>query len=269
MMMQSMIFSLSAVLALAVPALYFFKEPKGQGGTFWSLMAVALAGSVSWTLAQLSGEWRTSLSLAIWVTISATVISHTVLCGFYQLAWRLTPLLMPYMAAMGVWAILWSAFPGHTIENNQGPLSNWITFHISISVFTYALATIAAIAALSAFLVERALKQKRPTRLSRMLPSVIDSETLLVHLLVACEIILGLGVLSGMGVSMMETGKLLPADHKTLFSIAAFIAIAGLLWAHHKSGIRGRKATRIVLVAYLLLSLGFFGVKFVTDVMMA
>jgi len=268
MMLQSIIFSLSAVLALAVPALYFSKEPKGQGGTFWSLMAVALAGSVSWTLAQFSGEWRTSLSLAIWVTISATVISHTIICGIYQLAWRLTPLLMPYLAAMGLWAILWSTFPGHTIEN-EGALSNWIALHISVSVFTYALATIAAIAALSAFLVERALKRKRPTKLSRMLPSVLDSERLLVHMLFACEALLALDVLSGMGVSMMETGTLLPADHKTLFSIGAFFAIAGLLWAHHRSGVRGRKATRIVLVAYLLLSLGFFGVKFVTDVMMA
>jgi len=263
-----MIFSLSAVLALAVPALYFFKEPKEQGGTFWSLMAVALAGSVSWTLAQLSGEWRTSLSLAIWVTISASVIAFTVVCGFYKLAWRLTPLLMPYMAAMGLWAILWSAFPGHVIQD-QGNINNWIALHIAISVFTYALATIAAISALSAFLVERALKQKRPTRLSRMLPSVIDSESLLVNLLMASEVVLALGLLSGMGVSIMETGELITTDHKTLFSIGAFIAIGGLLWAHHKSGMRGRKATRLVLVAYLLLSLGFFGVKFVTDIMMA
>jgi ABC-type uncharacterized transport system permease subunit len=267
-MLQSIIFSISAILALAVPALYFVKEPKGQGGTFWSLMAVALAGSISWTLAQLSGEWRTSLSLALWVTISASVISFTMVCGISRLSWRLTPLLMPYLALMGAWAFVWQAFPGHTIEN-EGTLSHWIMFHIAISVFTYALATIAAIAALSAFLVERALKTKRPTKLTRILPSILDSESLLVRLLIACEAILALGLLSGMGVSMMEKGQLLSPDHKTIFSFAAFIAIAGLLFAQHKSGVRGRKATRIVLVAYLLLSLGFLGVKFVTDVMMA
>ncbi|MDV7338608.1 cytochrome c biogenesis protein CcsA [Terasakiella sp. A23] len=268
MMIQSMVFSFSAVLSLALPALYFFKEPKGQGGTFWSLIAVAIAGTISWTLAQLSGEWRTSLSLAIWVTISASIISFTITCGINRLAWRLTPLLMPYLAAMGLWAMLWQAFPGHVIEG-EGALNNWIMFHIAISVFTYALATIAAVAALSAFLVERALKRKRPTKLTRMLPSVIDSESLLVRLLIACEVILGLDILSGMGVSMMETGHLLIADHKSLFSIGAFVAIAGLLWAQYQSGVRGRKAARIVLVAYLLLSLGFLGVKFVTDVMMA
>ncbi len=267
-MIQSMIFSISAVLALAVPALYFLKDPKERNSTFWALLAVALAGAVSWTMAQLSGQWRTSLSLAIWVTISASIISFIITCLIHRLAWRLTPLLMPYLALMGLWAMIWHAFPGHTIHE-EGAISHWIIFHITVSVFTYALATIAAVAALSAFLVERALKQKRPTRLTRMLPSVIDSEFLLTRLLFTSEAILGIDILSGMGVSMMENGQLLTADHKTLFSIAAFIAIAGLLFAQHQSGIRGKKATRIVLCAYLLLSLGFLGVKFVTDVMMA
>lgn len=267
-MIQSIIFSMSAILALAIPALYFLKEPKDQGGTFWSLMAVGVAGSISWTLSQMSGEWHTSLSLAIWVTISASILSFTLVCALNRLAWRLTPLLMPYLALMGGWALIWQTFPGHTI-NNDGVVNNWIIFHITLSVLTYALATIAAIAALSAFLVERALKNKRPNKLTRILPSIIDSEALLVRLLIACEAILALGLLSGMAVSMMESGQLLTPDHKTLFSIGAFLAIAGLLFAQHQNGMRGRKATRIVLVAYLLLSLGFLGVKFVTDIMMA
>lgn len=269
MMIQSMAFSVSAVLSLALPAVYFIKEPKGRAGTFWALLAVGVAGSISWTLAQLSGEWRTSLSLAIWVTISASVISFAITCAISRLAWRLSPLLMPYLALMGLWAMVWQAFPGHVIQHGETAINNWIMFHIAISVFTYALATIAAVAALSAFLVERALKKKRPTKLTRMLPSIVDSENLLVRLLIACEVILGLGVLSGMGVSMMETGTLLPADHKTLFSLAAFAAIAVLLWLTYKTGVRGKQATRLVLLAYLLLSLGFLGVRFVTDVMMA
>ncbi len=268
-MMQTMVFSVTAVLALVVPALYFIKEPKGQGGTFWSLMAVALAGALSWTMVQLAGEWRTSLSLAIWVTVSASAISFIVLCALSKHAWRLTPLLMPYLALLGLFALLWSAFPGRPLADEDASINHWIIFHIVLSVFTYGLATIAAVAALGSFLVERALKLKRPSKLTRILPSVLDSESLLVNLLITCEAILALGLLSGMGVSFMETGKLLMIDHKTLFSIAAFIAIALLLFAQHQNGIRGRKAARVVMVAYLLLSLGFLGVKFVTDIMMA
>jgi ABC-type uncharacterized transport system permease subunit len=42
-----------------------------------------------------------------------------------------------------------------------------------------------------------------------------------------------------------------------------------LLVAHYRSGMRGRRAARVVLLAYLLLTLGYPGVKFVTDVLMA
>ena len=66
-----------------------------------------------------------------------------------------------------------------------------------------------------------------------------------------------------------ETGTLLVLDHKTILTITAFAVIGGLLIAHFKTGLRGRKAARIVLLAYLLLTLGYPGVKFVTDVILA
>jgi ABC-type uncharacterized transport system permease subunit len=52
-------------------------------------------------------------------------------------------------------------------------------------------------------------------------------------------------------------------------TIAAFVVIGGLLVCHYGSGVRGKMAARIVLLAYLLLTLGYPGVKFVTDVLMA
>jgi ABC-type uncharacterized transport system permease subunit len=57
-------------------------------------------------------------------------------------------------------------------------------------------------------------------------------------------------------------------DHKTVLSFAAFLAIAGLLWVHHRGGISGRRAARYVLFAYLLLTLAYPGVKFVSDVIL-
>ena len=65
------------------------------------------------------------------------------------------------------------------------------------------------------------------------------------------------------------TGAVLVFDHKTILTIATFVVIGALLIAHFRSGIRGRRAARIVLVAYLLLTLGYPGVKFVTEVLLA
>ncbi|HEY4636208.1 MAG TPA: cytochrome c biogenesis protein CcsA, partial [Rhodospirillales bacterium] len=118
------------------------------------------------------------------------------------------------------------------------------------------------------FLQDRALKLKRPTAMTRVLPSVADCEDLLVRLLVLGEIVLAIGLMTGMAVQMRETGHLLKFDHKTVLTVAAFAVIGGLLIAHFKTGLRGRMAARIVLLGYLLLTLGYPGVKFVTDVMM-
>jgi ABC-type uncharacterized transport system permease subunit len=41
------------------------------------------------------------------------------------------------------------------------------------------------------------------------------------------------------------------------------------LAAHFWIGIRGRRAARIVLLAYLLITLAYPGVKFVTDVVLS
>jgi ABC-type uncharacterized transport system permease subunit len=43
--------------------------------------------------------------------------------------------------------------------------------------------------------------------------------------------------------------------------------IAALLAAHYRTGIRGRRAARYMLLGYLLLTLAYPGVKFVTDVL--
>jgi ABC-type uncharacterized transport system permease subunit len=131
------------------------------------------------------------------------------------------------------------------------------------------LVTIAAIAALAAFLQERALKRKRPNDLTRLLPSIADCDRLLVGLLQVGESVLALGLVTGMAVQYRETGQIMVLNHKTILTIAAFVVIGGLLICHYGSGVRGRLAARIVLLAYLLLTLGYPGVKFVTDVLMA
>ena len=56
-------------------------------------------------------------------------------------------------------------------------------------------------------------------------------------------------------------------SHKTAFSLATFAVIGMLLVLHHRVGIAGRRVARYVLLAYLLLTLAYPGVKFVTDVL--
>lgn len=254
-------------MGLALPALYFVKSPAKQDLSFWMLLLVAFTGTLSWTWVQSAGGEHSSFSFILWVTISACIITYMGLSILTKHAWRLGTLLLPYLCAMAGWAVLWTGFSGE-VHHNDANLTIWIGFHILTSIFTYALATLAATAASSAFIVERALKTKRPSNLSRMLPSILDSEKLMVKLLISCQGLLAFDILSGIALSVAQGGAILSTDHKSLFSYAAFIAIALLLLSHFKTGVRGKKATRLMLVAYLLLSFGFLGVKFVTDILL-
>jgi ABC-type uncharacterized transport system permease subunit len=74
---------------------------------------------------------------------------------------------------------------------------------------------------------------------------------------------LGIGIILGIAAEYTTTGAFFQITHKSLFSLAAFVVIGGLLILHLRTGLRGRLAARIGLSAYLLVSLGYPGVKFV------
>ena len=265
-MIDNLLFSLSALVALVPPALLGLRREGGRDVVFWSVLAVAVAGPLVWVSVQMSGSWRTGLSTTLWVTVAASMAVFAVVAALHRQAWRLTPLLSPYLLGLGILATIWQHVPQKTL--GEAAPAGWIEVHIVVSVTTYALVTIAAVAALGAFLQQRALKRKRPTAMSRLLPSVADCEALLVRLLIVGEAVLALGLATGMAIQYRETQTVMAFDHKTVLSITAFLVIGGLLAVHFRSGVRGRMAARFVLLAYLLLTLGYPGVKFVTDVLM-
>lgn len=254
-----------ALLSLLPAALAPMRPNAGPDRTFWVVVALAVIGPALFSAALLAGAWRTDLGTALWVSITVSALLYAGLSGLTRQGWRLAPLLMPYLAAMGVLASVLRGAPKPMIG---GAPELWLDLHIAVSVLTYALLTLAAVAALAAFLQERALKRKRPSALTRMLPAVTESETLSGRLLAATEIVLGLGLATGMATQYFETGVLLQADHKTLLSLLAFVLIGALLVGHRVCGIRGRLAARVVLAAYLAVTLAFPGVKFVTQILM-
>ena len=266
-MPDNMILSLSAIIALVPTSLLALRRDHRPDMVFWLVLIVAVAGPVIRILFTMAGSWQTGLATALWVTVAATMAIFVVITVLTRESWRLAPLVAGYMVLLGIIALIWSSVPHKPL--GEGVSNAWVGVHIGVSVATYALVTIAAVAALAAFLQERALKNKRPTALTRILPSVADCEELVVRLLALGEIVLAIGLATGMALQYGETGTWLVFDHKTVLTITAFAVIGGLLAAHYKTGLRGRRAARIVLLAYLLLTLGYPGVKFISDVILA
>ncbi len=266
-----LLINLTALAALLPAALLPWRWPGTRPDlVFWALLAVAVAGAVAAVSAQLGGGWSPGLGVALWLSVTVSLAAYLFAAVFLRQAWRLSALLLPYLLCLGLLGTVWLA-----AERGPAPVplpadlatEGWLLVHIAISLTTYALATLAAVAAAAAVLQQRALKRKRPDALSRLLPSVADAERLQVNFLAAAETVLGLGILTGAALAWVQTGRL-PLDHKTTLSLLAFAVIAVLLYLQNRTGLRGQRAGRLVLVAYLLLTLAYPGVKFVTDVLL-
>ena len=259
----------AAVTLLPLTAVVFRSAPleTGRPGPlFWPALALAVAGAVEGSWLQVTGGWPTGLAAALTVTVAACLTAYTGLCLLAAPAWRLARLLLPYLLVLSLLAAVAHLQGIGRFVAGAPPL--WLDVHIVVSLTTYALLTLAAVAALAGVIQARALKRKRPTRFSRALPAVADSEVMEIRLLALTEAVLGAGLMSGMALLYQETGQPWRFDHKTLFSAAAFLVIGALLIARAHSGVRGRAAARLILVAYLLITLAYIGVKFVREILL-
>lgn len=266
-MPNPMLLSLSALVALLPASLWSIRPSAPRPDvTFWAVMLAAVAGPAAVSLIRLDGVWQTGFSVALWLSIAASMAVFAVMALAAREAWRLAPLLLPYLLLLGILATVWSNVPGH--EGLAGPTDAWLVAHIALAVTTYAMCTLAAVAGAAVLIQERAVKRKRPTPLTHRLPSVSGASRLQANLLGGSEIVLGLGILTGMAQEFLNVGQVLVFDHKILLSLLAFALIGGLLILHHRTGLRGQRAARLILLAYLLLTLAYPGVKFVSDVIL-
>lgn len=265
-MQIDIVLGLTAIAAIVPAAIWSWRGGFARNGVLWSLLAVAVAGPAAVLSQRAHGVWQADFASAMWVTVAVTMFVFLIAAVFIKHAWRLTPLISVYMALFGIVALAWQNVPIEPVP--AASVSFWLLLHIALAVATYALATLAAVAGLAAFLEERALKQKRRPILEGSLPSMTDCDALVIRFLSIGEVILGLGLVSGIAVNLVWGQDPLPLDHKTVFTVGAFVTIGAVLFAQIKYGMRGRRAARGVLLAYLLLTLGYPGVKFVSDVLM-
>jgi len=257
--------SVSALIALVPSAVLPFRGGGQRDTLFWLLFGVALAGPLLCVVLAFSAGWRTGLAPALWLTVTTVLVFYGVVAIVSREGYRLSALLFPYLIVLGLIATA-------VLGKSEKPMDDaapagWVYLHIVVSLATYAVLTLAAIAGVSTFLQDRALKNKKATCMTRALPTLSAGEALELRLLGLTAGILVAGLLTGMAVQYFDTGNLLVMNHKTILSLATFALVVVLLGLRHWTGLRGRRAARLVLLAYLLLTLAYPGVKFVTDVL--
>lgn len=208
--------------------------------------------------------WQAGFSAALWASMAVSLLVFICVAIVNGEAYRLSALLLPYLIGLGLIALLFSAYAEAAPEIGSAA---WFQVHVLLALASYGVLTIGAIAGLAVLIQERALKRRRTGWSEKTLPPLSIAEDLQIKLLAWAAAFMAAALASGFANSLMGNGTWLELSHKVLLSILAFLVLVTLLVVHRITGMRGRRAARWVLVGYLLLTLGYPGVKFVKDVL--
>ena len=250
--------TLAAATAYAVPA---------AGAARLSEQSARMALLAAWLLHGVVLAWglwgdpprfgfAPALSVTAWLVLTVYAIERQV---FPQLEARWA------LAGLGCVAVLLAlAFPGSELHPTASP---WLPLHWALGIASYGLF---AAAVVHAWLMTRAEKQIRIAADPHAGVPLLTLERLTFRFATAGFILLSATLLAGLlfSESLYGQGRVAHWDHKTVFSVLAWVVFALLLLGRLRFGWRGRKAVRVLYVGSLLLLLAYAGSRFVLEVVL-
>jgi len=242
-----------AVLALAAPRLGT-GTIRGLLLAAWLLHALALADG-------LLGEpprfgFAPALSMTVWLVLTV-----------YAIESRLFPQMQAHWALAGlgsVAVILSLVFPGTTYHVIASP---WLPLHWALGIASYGLFAAAVVHGWLMTRSERAIRLAAQTDAGVPLMTL---ERLTFRFVEAGFVLLSATLLVGwlFAETLYGPGLAWKWNHKTVFSVLAWLTFASLLIGRARLGWRGRKAVNVLYLGSGLLLLGYAGSRFVLEVIL-
>lgn len=234
----------------------------------WSLHALVIL----WTVLGLSSFDVPHFGFAPAVSVTAWLVLTV-----YAVESRLYPKLQAVWAFAGLGAgavLLAMVFPGQALHRAASP---WLPLHWALGLASYGLF---AAAVIHAWLMMRAeanmrskavLTQASDANMAKIsgLP-LLTLERLTFRFVLAGFVLLTATLLAGwlFSETLYGVGNVWQWNHKTIFSVLAWIAFAILLVGRTQFGWRGRTAVRVLYAASGLLLLAYVGSRFVLEVVL-
>lgn len=253
---SQLILSVLAAIAYAWPAVRAQHLSQSASRAWVAAAWLMHAGVLALTLL---GEhprfgFATALSVTAWLVAAVYAVESQI---FPQLQTRWT------LCALGSGAVLLAlAFPG-------GPLSTsasiWLPLHLAFGVACYGLFGTAVV---HAWFMTRAEDRMRLGQDPHSGLPLLTLERITFRLVTAGFVLLSITLLMGVGFGEVVYGHALRWDHKTVFSILAWITFAVLLVGRIGFGWRGRRAVNMLYGGSVLLLLAYVGSRFVMEVIL-
>jgi len=211
----------------------------------------------------IGAELNFSLS-SMSVLVSGLVVWVFLLACLNMPIKRLGILVYPLTMACLVFAYAWNS-PPYNLAESVGHSGSAFAAHILVSIFSYALLAISAIQGLLYVYQENQIKKRTAPRLLMALPPLQTMELLLFRLVGIGFILLTFTLLSGAVFSQEIFDQPFEFKHHTVLAIMGWLVIGTLLFRRFTSGLRGSQAVIWIIIGFLLIQLGYFGTKIVTE----
>ena len=203
-----------------------------------------------------------NLGLANVASLTALIVLTLVaIAGIARPVHSLFVLLFPLSALI----LLISLIP-QPISPAPGGMGETLALHTLVSIIAFSILMMAALQSILVGVAERYIRTKSHILMLRILPPLETMEHLLfVMLWVGFA---GLTIAIGSGFFYLEDMFAQRVVHHTVLSSAAWVAYVILLLGRGIFGWRGMSAVRWTLAAFTLLLLGYFGSKFVLEILL-
>ena len=175
-------------------------------------------------------------------------------------------LLLPVIYGFaGIWQIIMLFIP----QIEQIPLRAdkfFLVSHISLALVAYCVLIIATLYAFQVSYINYKLKSKNLSAVSH-LPPLMQVEHQLFNILAIGVLCLFASELTG--IFFLDNFFATDKAHKTVLSISALCLYCVILWGHYKKGWRGTKVLSLTIIASGLLTLSYFGSRFVKEFLLS
>jgi ABC-type uncharacterized transport system permease subunit len=270
--MASTLPGLTAIVSIAAATLYALGAAL-QMRSLWQQRVVALGTLILVTapavlLHAIATYLQVHTSEGVYLGFFAAASLITLLMVlFVMLAAIRLPVqnLMILVLPIGALAVLASLLGQTGFQSMESPPPALVV-HILFSVFAYSILFMAACQSVLLAYQEHALKAHSPIGALRVLPPLETMESLLFSLLWTGIITLTAAIATGF--IFLDNMFAQRVVHHTVLAIASWLVYAALLTGRHFFGWRSSTATSWTLVAFALLILGYFGSKFVMEILL-
>jgi ABC-type uncharacterized transport system permease subunit len=164
----------------------------------------------------------------------------------------------------GILILLSQSMPGaHVMQVSIQPT---LLVHVSLALFAYACLGIAFLYAVQLFYINLRLKEKNASLLHSSLPPLMAVENILFKLLLVGTVLLTLSLISGF--LFLDNMFAKEQAHKTVLSLVAWVIYTAIVFGHAKFGWRGKPVITSTIIGSILLTLAYFGSRFVREVLL-